>query len=489
MKLKTLPLVDERIVEDTFLLRRAIEKPFLKKENPVIPHGQAYGSICREDGGSLRMYYTWYDKRIKSGGNVGGSCWLHLARSVDGLHWAHPNLGLFSKDGSTANNIVLGPDATDPEGRVLAGHLGPNGFCVLDAKQENLPHVRGRYTAIYLANLDETVRGICLAHSEDGLIWHAYPENPVISGWPDGTKPTFFDRRIGRYVMYPRPTVHAGPEAACRRIARCESEDLVHWTVPKVVLDTDEADGDGCEWWVEPEMARKGAQGRPDVAVPRGRIRQYQGLVAWPYHDLYLGLAYWFDVKPGTMELELVHSIDGSDWRREARRERFIELGPPGSPEAGMATFPMDNGPIEMGDETWIYYTGYPETHNADRYSFHPSILLRALQRDRWVGYEAEDHEGELLTVPIEWNGQGVAFNVRIESNGEVTMQIEDAEGRPLPGRERGNHLPLTGPLDSLNTPMVPREPMMSNPVNRPIRLRIFLKRAKLFAMMLGERC
>lgn len=486
--METLPLVDERLVEDTFLLRRAIEKPSLKKENPVIQPGQTYGAICREDDGLWRMYYTVYEKRTKNGGRIGGSCWIHMARSADGLRWEMPALGLVEKDGTRANNIVLGPDARDPEGRVLAGHLGPNGFCVLDAERKQLPHVRGRYTAIYLANLNETVRGICLAHSDDGLIWHAYPENPVISGWPDGHKPTFFDRRIGRYVMYPRPTVHAGPEAACRRIARCESEDLVHWTVPKVVLDTDDADGDGCEWWVEPEMQRKADRGRPEMAVPRGRIRQYQGLVAWPYHHLYLGLAYWFDVKPGTMGLELVHSPDGLDWKREAKRELLVPPGPPGSPEAGMATFPIDTGPVEMGDETWIYYTGYPETHNADRYSFHPGVMVRAHKRDRWVGYEAEDHEGELLTVPIEWTGGTVAFNVRIAPQGEVALQLEDPQGQPVPGHDRKSWQPLAGPWDSLAAPMVLRKPAVSNLIGRPVRLRVWLRRAKLFAVLLGAR-
>lgn len=486
MATKILPLVDQRIVEDTFLLCRVIEKPALKQQNPVIAPGQTYGAICREDGGALRMYYTIYEKRIKAGGCPGGSCWIRMARSADGIHWELPKLGLVEKDGTRANNIVLGPGALDPQGRVLAGHLGPNGFCVLDAEREKLPHVRGRYTAIYLANLDEHIRGICLAHSDDGLIWHAYPENPVIAGWPDGHKPTFFDRRIKRYMLYSRPTVHAGPEAACRRIARCESEDLIHWTTPKIVLDTDEADGDGCEWWVEPEMAKKAAQGRPEAGIPRGRIRQYQGLVAWPYHDLYLGLGDWFDVKPGTIGLELVHSADGCDWRREAKRELFVPPGPPGSPEAGMAAFVMDTGPVEMGDETWIYYTGYPETHNADRYSFHPGIMVRAVGRDRWVGYEAGEHEGELLIMPIEWPGAGVALNVRIEPKGEVAMQIEDPEGRPVAGYERGNYTPLTGPLNSLHAPMVQRKPVAWNPVGRRLRLRISLRRAKIFAVTLG---
>ncbi len=165
--MKTLPLVDERIVEDTFLLRRAIEKPSLKQEAPVIAPGQTYGAICREDGGALRMFYTVYEKMVKRDGGTGGGCWLHMARSADGLHWEQPNLDIFPKDGSTANNVVLGPYACDTEGRVLAGHLGPNGFCVLDAEREKLPHVRGRDTAIYLANLDESVRGICIAHSDE----------------------------------------------------------------------------------------------------------------------------------------------------------------------------------------------------------------------------------------------------------------------------------------------------------------------------------
>jgi hypothetical protein len=39
-----------------------------------------------------------------------------------------------------------------------------------------------------------------------------------------------------------RPPYYAGPHGANRKVARAESADLIHWSVPQVVLDTDALD-------------------------------------------------------------------------------------------------------------------------------------------------------------------------------------------------------------------------------------------------------
>ena len=119
---------------------------------------------------------------------------------------------------------------------------GPKGMPVLDATQCNVPHARGRYTAVYLTNPPVGPAGLQVVYSDDGLRWTAYEENPVYRGWPDTYNHGFFDQRIGRFVAYIRPNIHAGPVHVNRMMARIESEDLVTWTNEEVVLDTDDRD-------------------------------------------------------------------------------------------------------------------------------------------------------------------------------------------------------------------------------------------------------
>ena len=40
----TFPLVNEQLVEDTYFLQRAVEPPPLKREDPVLEPGSAYGT-------------------------------------------------------------------------------------------------------------------------------------------------------------------------------------------------------------------------------------------------------------------------------------------------------------------------------------------------------------------------------------------------------------------------------------------------------------
>ena len=152
---------------------------------------------------------------------------------------------------------------------------------MLDAKLTPHPKARARYTALYLTNVPSN-GGLHLAYSEDGLHWLAYPENPVYRGWPDTSNNFFYDRRLGRYVLYLRPSqkLHAGPPDVNRLVSRAESDDLVHWHGERIVLDTDARDA---------PAAGTITDGGPGGCYPRGRDRQFYGMNVRPYADCILG--------------------------------------------------------------------------------------------------------------------------------------------------------------------------------------------------------
>jgi len=474
--LKSCPLIDERLVEDSYLLRRSVEPPRLKSPEPVLRGGQAYGTVLRLPDGSWRMYYL-RGRTVPAPDGKGMRYEYReaLATGRDGLHWETPSLGLIEMDGSRDNNYVMGAHYHDETGMDLTGATGPEGFCVLDAEQQPVPDARSRYTCLYLASPSDRWGGLCLAHSEDGLRWTGYPENPILPGWPDTQAVLFFDRRIGRYVLYTRPTAHAGVEAhANRKMARAESEDLIHWSVPEVVLDTDEGDAPALEAFEE--------DGRP----PRGRKRQFYGLTPFPYGDLYIGLAWVYDVPAGAIWVELVHSPDGVRWQREAARVPYIGDGIPEGLKGRMVVV-MAGPPIVVGDELWLYASVTDRKHGAPmtEKSFEDlRIVLLSVPRDRWVSYDAGEHEGELLSRPFRWDGGRLFLNAVIQEGGHITVGFCDEDGYAL--RELGldEQVPLTGPADGLMLSVLggpgPKT-ALKMPTRGPVRLRIRMRRARLF--------
>lgn len=476
MEPESFALVNERLVADSYCLRRASHPPALKQPDPVLQPGQAYGTVLHQPDGFWRMYY------LKSAyGNDRYEYREHLALSSDGIFWETPSLGLVEIDGSKNNNCVMAAHYRDRTRMDLTGATGPEGFCVRDAQQDCLPHARSRYTCMYLARPTDRLGGICLAHSEDGLIWAGYPENPLIPGWPDTQAVFFFDQRINKYVLYSRPTIHAGLAAhANRKIARAESDDLIHWSTQEIVLDTDERDAPA----LEPAEENTPKQ-------PRGRSKQFYGITVFPYANLYLGLAWLYDVPKGAISVELVRSTDGIRWQREATREPFIADGVPAGLSANMVITPA-NAPIIVGDELWLYCSVTNRRHGEKCTTQTPRnirIMLLALPRDRWVSYDAGEREGELLSQAFQWDGGRLFLNASIREGGQIIVRFCDELGQMLRGLGLDEPVPLHGPAEGLRLPIRSGPgpiSVLKMPSRGPIRLHFTMRNASLFGWTLA---
>jgi hypothetical protein len=318
------------------------------------------------------------------------------------------------------------------------------------------------------------------------LHWTAYEENPVMPGNQDTQNILLYDPALNQYVCYHRPMVYCGVAAhANRKVARSVSSDLVHWSAGEIVLDTDEADAPAWEYYDEPGNGH------------RGRTKQFQGLTAWIANGCYLGLAYLYDAPAGTFHLELVHSPDGIYWKREATREAFVGDGLP-SGFNGKVPVPNGTAPILVGDEEYFYcsntpydhhegalaYTGQLDEAKRREYLETTSIYLLAIKRNRWVGYEAGEREGELLTRPVAWSGGRLSLNAKIAANGFIKLRIEDVWGRPVSEYHLDEIDALTGPADNVDLPVTfgpgPKSIVKLPPMDQ-VRLRFHVKNASLF--------
>ena len=145
----------------------------------------------------------------------------------------------------------------------------------------------------------------------------------MVQGWLDTSNSLVWDPDTRRYAVYGRPPVHLSLRGNANRfVSVMESDNMIHWSAPRTVLDTDDRDADPWDQVDEGLLANK-----ERVSV-RGRNRQFYGMSVFRSAGMFIGMAQILDVPTGACWIELVHSHDGLDWRREPGREPFIVSRP-----------------------------------------------------------------------------------------------------------------------------------------------------------------
>jgi hypothetical protein len=494
---RTLPAIDTRWIAQTFAFKRHLTTPEPVTDSWLHP-GQVYGSVLRDHQGQWRMWYL--DDPVYT---------EHFATSRDGIKWETPNLnlGLVNiKTGATLPNAIMTSPQKDAKGRWLSDTQGPEGFCVIDNTVTPHPASRARFTAMYLARWVEDSgkyeSGLSFAFSDDGIHWQALEQNPVLTGWMDTGNVFFFDTRINQYVIYGRPNAFVDRVThANRLIGRSQSPDLIHWTPYHSVLDTDDLDADPMAFLDEAALRAGGTVTKAQQAAAwqaitegatkaersliRGRNRQWYGLTVFPYADLYLGVGMMYDIPSGHMWLELLHSQDGLDWRRETIRKPWLEF------QQGRWDYPMQipiaSPPVRVGDEDWIYYSATRKGHHESTNEMtadagkEPLRVIGAcrLKRDRWAGYIAGARQAELLTQPMTGPVSHIELNARVSQGGELRVELCDANGKTLDGFALADCSPITG--DSMAHKVAWSSPLP--PLPSHWRLRIVGTSATLFAL------
>ena len=538
---KAVDFLDERWVEDTHCLTRKLSRAELLPE-PVLRHDcincplAASGTVLRRDDGTLAFYYQTVPRFKPWGGipkdapeSVKTKRWsslykyfLHYATSKDGVHWDLPNLGLrnsypVNKNGEIPyvegdkemlvewlddkdNNIVLSLNEKDRNRRQLTSSAGlAGGFCVIDAKQTPHPAERGRFTAFYGSG------GFCLAYSDDGLQWTAYPENPIRQGQSSDTyNVLMYDPRREEYVIFCRPRwARGGPDP--RAVTRIVSKDLIHWGPERIILQTDDRDA--------PAHGRRKLRGKTGESVfTRGRELQFYGFTPKVYQDLYIGFALVYDTYSKTSWYELTHSYDGLEWKREPRREPFIAPSP-GEWTAGGLGYMATGCPMEIGEHHYFYPTAVNWLHNGRLISVQDQGRLRLIagariRRGRFVGYATGVHypftrpakvskvppywqdRGMLMTRPFKLECERIFLNARATDGGTTAVEIRDgldvaptsATAKAMKAYDRQN-VNLIQSVDAIKIPVTFKNADLKPLRGRMIRLRIHLEKATVYGL------
>ncbi len=440
---------DDFVIEDSFAVEFQMCQPKKYPGNPVMrpekpwEGGYMSADAVVYDGGrhEFRMWYRgWAD--IKRGIRC-----LCYAISRDGVHWRRPNIGMVEFDGSTENNIVKSP----PDMTVLQD-----------------PHDRNPSRRCKGAGRFDTT-GLCTAFSPDGLRW-TYDRDPELERIGDAWTFLGWDDTCQRYVGYFRP-----PDEKVRKIGRSTSKDFVHWTPLQTVLEPDEHDPVGTQFYNMHAMKYEGV---------------YFGLLSVLHIDA-VGLDFSQPNPEGgeqTVDTQLVFSRDGIHWTRMGNRRPWLALGPHQSWE-DMQNWPVT--PVTVGDEIWIYYSGVNVRHQIPDLRragtringrwLGGQIGLAKLRLDGWVAAqpEAGAEEGWILTKPMLLEGKTLWVNADAR-DGRLTAAVLDENGRPIPGFDRYSCLAIT--QDGTAVRLKWRAAQLSVLTGRSVRLKFFLDRAKLYA-------
>jgi hypothetical protein len=467
--------------------------------------GSGYHSIFK-DGDRYRMYYSSYELYLVelAGGAKAGATpkephnLCGYAESDDGIHWRKPLLGLHAFNGSKANNIVI---ASGRFGSVDADAAHPAVF-----RDDNpAAPTDARYKAILRSR---EPRGLLAFKSPDGLHWSPMADRPIITdGAFDSQNLAFWDAVRGEYRAYWRYFDQGTPEKpyqGVRSIRTATSKDFIHWENQRDLTYVDSPSEHLYTNQVLPyhraphlyigfptRYRERGPEDRPDAPHPaskptpeenRARIQQWSAsLRALPeLRERELRAAASERYGSALSEGLLMASRDGVNFKRW--NEAFL---PPGIEREGTWNYGHQYLAWHVV-ETKSDLPGAPNElslYAVESYWTPPGSALRryTLRLDGFVSVQAPMSGGELLTVPVRFSGRELTLNFATSAAGSVRVEIQDEQGRPLPGFALADCPPHFG--DTVERAVTWRKGRdVSSLAGQAVRLRFVLQDADVYA-------
>ncbi len=398
----------------------------LVTDKPWEGNTSAYYTIF-QDGDVYRMYYrgSHFDEKTQKAAHREVTCY---AESKDGLHWTKPNLGLFEWEGSKDNNIIL--DGLGTHCFVAFRDDNPN--CPPEAKYKGISSGSGGGK-----------HELYVFQSPDGIRWQLIKNEPVITeGAFDSQNLAFWDPVTQEYVDYHRVFVDK-----VRAISTCTSKDFITWTKP-VLLTYPNA----------PTQHLYTNAVRPCPRAPHIRI----------------GFPTRFIPQGEKVEPVFMASRDGVTFERYD--PPVIPRTAPKDRDGNRSNY-MANALVQLPGNDREY-----TVYGTEAYYTGPSSRLRhfTYRVDGFVSLRAGSEGGEAVTVPIEFTGDQLFINAKTNGKGQLRVEIQDKNGKPMKGLSLDDCQPFTG--DELEHAVTWKTGDLKQLAGKPLRLRFVLKDGDLFS-------
>lgn len=399
-----------------------------------------YYTLIAVDG-RYRLYYSGRpDGQIETG-DRGASQFACVAESDDAITFTRPQLGIVEYNGSRANNILLG------------GAPGHNFTPFLDANPEARSERRFKAIAYHPSG----ARALGVYASPDGYDWSLLHDEPAITqGNFDSQNVAFWDSQLACYVCYCR--INTG---GLRRIQRCTSPDFITWSKPVEISYSDNH---------QTQMYTNGIA--PYFRAPH----IYMGLAA-RYVPVRTKVA--AHPHPGISDAILIAGRDGQQFERW--EEGFIRPGSEPEVWTDRNNYPAWGIVRTAPHQLSLYWT----EHNR-----HQSRRLRrgTLRLDGFASLHAGGREvGEMLSRPLTFTGRRLVVNYATSAVGSIRFELCHVDGRPVDGLSLEDSDVLFG--NEVDAEVCWRRgPDIGAVEGRPVRVRVRLHDADLYALRFSER-
>jgi len=334
--------------------------------------------------------------------------------------------------------------------------------CFLDPHETDPAH---KYKSAYCPI--RAPYGACLAHSPDGFHWTPYNDGyPVTHRAADTINSLLWDQEAHAYRLYTRTDF--GPGFGGRPENR-GTRDMIN---PDLKADPT-AWKTVRNWSFDPEG--------------RGEYKRCQAhhLVGWIYQGIHFGLLCSYEwvgrysyPGPEVMNFYLLTTRGDEMWDLgwvDAQKP-LISRGQQGSFDSVWVQ--IGRSIVTTQEGHWIYYVGSKERHDGSR---EYAIGLATLRLDGLVSLTAKDEPGNLMTRPFKLVGSQLEINVDAK-NGQVQLEILDANGMPIPGFSHSEAAMIKG-VDQLQLkPTWKSYTDVASLKNKIVRLKFHFSNARLYA-------
>ena len=188
--------------------------------------------------------------------------------------------------------------------------------------------------------------------------------------------------------------------------------------------------------------------------------------------------------RPGPLsEVQLMWSRDGSTF--ELSPSTFM---PPGPERVGSWTY-SDNVAWHLVETASDLEGAAPElTLYAQEFYYIGDVRLRryTLRLDGFASIHAPIAGGELVTPPLIFKGKSLSMNFASSAFGSLRVEIQDADGKPLPGITLDDSIELYGDTVARNA-IWKNNPDLSALAGKPVRLRFVMRDADLYSIKFEE--
>lgn len=436
-----LQLMLDRSIIDTFdgqaglrLGQPVTREVIIKSEQPWDGDAFFISSIYQQDG-LYSMLYRGRDAGI--GDERPSATYLCLATSEDGLTWDKPNLGLVDFNGSKANNIVA----------IEGGKAMPFCFTFYDPRPETPANERVK--AIDMREGERRAGGegkglrAQIMGSADGKVWHDLPiEANLKSDWVnafDGGSVSWSEVEQAFVGYFRWWDTKAEPKYAdwmivrpgVRTAFRSISKDLVTWSKPEPMTYGDTPAEHFYETCTAPYfrapnlyivLANRFNPGRRALTLEEERsleITRFPGNKDTPTYTF----------ASDANDLVLLTTKPGSSAFDRPFMEAFQRPGPELGNWASRCNYAsLSGGVIPTGPAEISFYIS---RHHLQKTNYIQRISLRT---DGFASVNAPYAGGGMVTVPFTYTGDHLVINYATSAAGEVKVELQDANGNPLPG-------------------------------------------------------